>query len=93
MQQTADVDADAVTKDQMDADVDSETTLVSGLSYSSYSVAADAVLVEAAMDADATIAVSGSSSYSSSVADSVLAEAEMVADVAVAATICAANLR
>ena len=92
MQQTADVDAN-VTKDQ-DVDVDSETTLVSGLSYFSYSVVAIAG-VQAVADAvaDATIAVSGLSSCSSSVADSAeTAVVLTVADVDVAATICAANL-
>lgn len=68
MQQTADVDANA-TKDQMD--VDSETTLVSGLSYFFYS----AVVIAAVQDvADATIAACGlSSSYSAVVALEVLA--------------------
>ena len=84
MQQTADADAN-VTKDQA-ADVDSETTLVSGSSYFLSSVVAIAG-AEAVVDADATIAVSGLSSCCSSVAALATTEAAAVAD----ATICAAN--
>lgn len=86
MQQTA--DAVAETKDQMDADVDLETILVSGLSYFFSSAVATAGVLTA-VDADATIAVSGLSSCCSSVAASVTTEVAAVAD----ATICAANLR
>ena len=89
MQQT--VDAVVQTKVLTDADVDLETTLVSGSSYFFCSAAA-ITGAETVVDADATIAVSGSLSYSSAVADSVLAEAEMVVDVVADATICAANL-
>ena len=93
MQQTVDAVVN-VTKDQdvvVVLDLDSETTLVSGLSYFFCSAAAIAG-AETVVDADATIAVSGLLSYSSAVADSVLAEAEMVVDAVADATICAANL-
>ncbi len=94
MQQTVDAVAN-VTKDQdvvVVLDLDSETTLVSGLSYFFCSAVA-IVGVETVVDADATIAVSGSSSYSSSVADSAETAVDLtVADVVADATICAANL-
>lgn len=94
MQQTVDAVVN-VTKDQdvvVVLDLDSETTLVSGLSYFFCSAAAIAG-AETVVDADATIAVSGSLSYSSAVADSVeTAVVLTVADVVADATICAANL-
>ena len=79
MQQTA--VAVAETKDLMDADVDSETTLVSGSSYFFYSAVATAGALTV-VDADATIAVSGLSSCCSAVADLEATEAETAADVA-----------
>ena len=90
MQQTA--DAVAETKDLTAADVDLETTLVSGSSYFFCSAVAIAG-AETVADAVATIAVSGLSSCCSAVADLVetavaLAVVAVVAD----ATICAANL-
>ena len=72
--------------------MDSETTLVSGLSYFFYS-AVEISGAETVADADATIAVSGLSSYSSAVADSAaMAVVLTVVDVVADATICAANL-
>ena len=68
MQQSVDAAVAVETKDLMDVVVDSETTLVSGLSYFFYSVA-ETALVLAAADAVAMIAVSGLSFSSSSVAD------------------------
>ena len=77
MQQTVDADVDALTKDltDVDADLDLETILVSGLSYSSYAVVETDLAVTEADVADATTPC-GLSSYCSSVADS----AETVAD-------------
>ena len=72
--------------------MDSETTLVSGLSYFFYS-AVEIAGAEIVADADATIAVYGLSSYSSAVADSAaMAVVLTVVDVVADATICAANL-
>lgn len=72
--------------------MDSETTLVSGLSYFFYS-AVEIAGAETVADADATIAVSGLSSCSSAVADSAaMAVVLTVVDVVADATICAANL-
>ena len=73
------VDADA--KDLTTADADSETILVSGLSYFFYAVVADAVLT-AADSVVAMTAVCGSSSNCSAVADLVETEAATTADVA-----------
>jgi len=84
VQQTA-VAVVNVTKD-LDVDADLETTLVSGLSYSSYSVA-ETALVLAVADADATIAVSGLSYFFYSVAETLGVLTVADAD----ATICAAN--
>lgn len=81
MQQTA----DAVTKDQMDAVLDVETILVSGLSYFFYSAETTAGVLTVA-DADATIAASGSSSCCSSVAALETTEAAAVADATITAT-------
>ena len=75
-----DADVDALTKDltDVDADLDLETILVSGLSYSSYAVVETDLAVTEADVADATTAC-GLSSYCSSVADLVVTEAEMAA--------------
>lgn len=90
MQQTVDVDAQTKDLTDVDADLDLETILVSGLSYSSYAVVVTALAVTEADVADATTAY-GLSSYCSSVADLVVTEAETAADVA--ATITAASKR
>lgn len=83
MQQTA--DAVAETKDLMDADVDSETILVSGLSYFFYSAVATVGVLTVA-DVDATIAAFGLSSCCSSVAALATTEVDAVADVTMVAT-------
>ena len=80
------VDADA--KDLTTADADSETILVSGLSYFFYAVVADAVLT-AADSVVAMTAVCGSSSYCSAVA--ALAETTEVAADADATTVATRN--
>ena len=83
MQQT--VDADAQTKDltDVDADLDLETILVSGLSYFSYAVAETVAVLIAA---DAEMIAYGLSSYYSSAVDAEVLKADVVAVATIAAT-------